>query len=172
LTERCGPVRNPDPLTFWTNLGMRICGHDAPALPSGHPWDAAWGDPPGLPPEEGCIISGEGSRPRKIWHATRSVLHPLGFSRALRLEPWPGIELFIPFHRGAVAVLPQGFSGRIPRPERAFALAGKSAAARKCGVRLLVSIAAPDPVVLGILAEGRVSCTTADRLGELLCSSS
>lgn len=163
-------MRNPDPRAFWTNLGMRMCGYEAPALPAGPPWSAAWDDPPVPPPAGPALTGGSGLRPRKIWSATNSVLAPMGFSRALRLEPWPGIELFIPFHRGRLAVMPQGFSDRVPPRERAFALAGKSAAAWRCGYGLVVCLACCDPLVVEILREGGVACATPDRLAGLLCS--
>lgn len=163
-------MRNPDPQAFWTNLGTRLCGHEAPALPAGAPWAAAWAAPPVRPPAGMALTDGSGLRPRKIWGATSSVLAPMGFSRALRLEPWPDIELFLPFYRGDVAVMPQGFSDRIPTRERAFALAGKSAAAWACGCRMVVCLAGCDPAVLEIFREGGVACATAGRLAELLGS--
>lgn len=142
---------------------------DAPEEPCTPPWSEAWADPPVLPPGEGIsVLSGNPMRPRKVWIAAWDSLAPLGFSRALRLHPWPGIELFLPFHRGMTAVLPQGFSGRIPAVERALSVAGRGAAAWKCGYRLVVVVGACDGIVTGILGGAGLSCATPDRLQELL----
>lgn len=159
-------MRNPDPLEFWTNLGARLLGRDAPELPAGPPWDAAWASPPSLPSSAAPVLAGAGIRPRKIAQATREALSPLGFARALRLFPWPGVELFLPFYRDCVAVLPQGFSERIPASERALAVVGKSAAAGICGYVLVVSAARVDATVSGIFSAAGVAWATPDLLGE------
>lgn len=162
-------MRNPEPFAFWTNLGARLLGMGSPEEPDTPPWSEAWSDPPVLPPADGAVmLAGNILRPRKVWMATREALAPLGFSRALRLRPWPGVELFLPFHRGRIAVLPQGFSGRIPAVERALSVAGRGAAAWKCGYRLLVTVGAHDETVAGILCRAGLSCATPDRLQELL----
>lgn len=159
-------MRNPDPLEFWTNLGARLLGRDAPELPAGPPWNAAWASPPSLMPSAAPVLEGEGVRPRKIAQATREALAPLGFARALRLHPWPGVELFLPFYRNFTAVLPQGFSDRIPAEERALAVAGKSAAAGMCGYVLVVSAARVEATAFGIFRAAGVACATPDLLRE------
>lgn len=162
-------MRNPEPLAFWTNLGARLLGMDAPEEPDTPPWSEAWADPPVLPPSDGAgMLAGNTLRPRKVWMATWEALSPLGFSRALRLHPWPGIELFLPFHRGRTALLPQGFPDRVPAVERALSVAGRGAAAWKCGYRMIVVVAACDEPVSGILGRAGLSCTTPDQLQELL----
>ncbi len=160
-------MRNPDGLAFWSALGRACCGVDAPLRPTGAPWEAALASPPPLPGEF-TILAGEPVRPRKVWAAAWKVLEPLGFSRALRLEPLPGILLYLPFHREGVAVLPQGFPDRIPPVERAWALVGRSAAALASGFTLVVVPAHLDDRVRPILENGRVTCATPDRLAELL----
>lgn len=162
-------MRNPEPLAFWTNLGARLLGMEAPEEPRTPPWSEAWADPPVLPPPgPALVLASDPIRPRKVWAATRDALAPFGFSRALRLHPWPGIELFLPFHRGPTAVLPQGFSGRIPAVERALSVAGRGAAAWKCGYRLVVVVGSADETVCGILGRAGLACATPDRLQELL----
>lgn len=102
----------------------------------------------------------DGKRLRRIYGATWDVLRPMGFSRPCRLEPWPGVQLFLPFARAGVGVTPQGFSSRVPRMARALALAGKSAAASVLGVRLVVVCARLEPVPWEpIVAAGGTVCT-------------
>jgi hypothetical protein len=104
-----------------------------------------------------------------MYDRTWEVLRPLGFRRAVRIEPWPGIELFLPFVRDGLAVIPQGFTPRTPRVPRSLALAGKATACRQAGLSLLVAAADWDEEVTGILTAGGVSVCSTDRLEEAAC---
>ncbi|MCK5036559.1 MAG: hypothetical protein KAS73_11745, partial [Candidatus Sabulitectum sp.] len=92
-------------------------------------------------PGEGRVLLGtdlEGKRGRYIYMHTWKILRDHGFSRPFCCEVLPGIELFIPFFKGSVVVLPQGFQKRIPLKLRAHALVGKNAALCASGRQLII----------------------------------
>lgn len=109
-----------------------------------------------------------GNRRRRIYGATWEVLRPLGFSRPCRLEPWPGVQLFIPFARAGVGVTPQGFSGRVPHGLRGLALAGKSVAASVLGMRLVVVSAGFEQEPWELIVAGGGTVCTPDTLPQAL----
>lgn len=161
-------MRREEALEFWTCLGAVLTGDRDPL--------SAWGSsslpmpdpPPGRSPRAEALLGAQctGARARHIYQRTWEILAPLGWSRALRLEPWPDRELFLPFHRRRSAVIPQGFSRRVPQVERALALVGKCAAARLCGVEMVVVLAMWTGEVVEILSAGGTKCCSLDRLAE------
>lgn len=161
-------MRNPWYLFFWTELGRRITGGAEP-LPDGLPFEMATvlrSKPPSRGGGRILIGSRMSSRSaRYIYAHTWNGLRELGFSRPLRLRPWPGITLLVPFYRGSSGVLPQSFSERVPRRERALSLVGRSAAARRSGTLLWAVLADWDDEVLRILENGGVSACSLDMLG-------
>lgn len=166
-------MRNWRYLFFWTELGRRLTGGGG-ALPDhlpssmmdilreAAPADVRGGLMTGLPldPRASRFIYGH------LWKELRE----LGFSRPLRLEPWPGVRLLVPFYRNRTGVVPQSFSGRIPHRERALALVGKAAAARISGYELLVVMASWNDEVRDIMERGGVSACSLDRLEEMLAA--
>ncbi len=103
---------------------------------------------------------------RHIYQRTWKTLRPLGFSRPLRLEPWPGVTLLLPFVRGRLAVIPQSFSPRVPERERALSLVGRSAASGICGYRMLTVLGTWDREVLELLEAGGCRACSLDMLEE------
>jgi len=165
-------VRDRRTLWFWTEMGRRMLG-----LPPGTdtapgrilPWMTTALDAAQATVRRGDILLGEPVSPRAARHVYESAwreLRPLGFRRARWVEPWPGARLFLPFHRGSSAVVPQGFPARVPAAERLLSLAGRRGAALTLGIDLWVLAARWD----GELLEGMERCGLAvlslDRIGE------
>jgi hypothetical protein len=160
-----GLLRRSQGLEFWTGLGSWLAG--CPALDL----EVILPDPvPVLPPHAPAVLGSPdpGPRARHLESRTWSILSSRGFSRTLHLEPWPGIELFMPFRRDGLAVTPQGFTVRIPARKRALALVGRSAACWLCGWRLVAVVSKWDEEVLDILERGGVYVVSLDRLEEWL----
>jgi hypothetical protein len=158
-------VRRREGLEFWSAVGAWLVG--CPALDT----EASLPDPmPPLPPPAPALLGARdpGVRARHLQSKAWSALREAGFSKALRLEPWPGIELFLPYWRGRKAVTIQGFTRRIPGRERALALAGKSSACRMCGWELTVVLSSWDEGVIDILESGGAGAVSLDRLAEWL----
>lgn len=157
---------------FWTELGRGLTGGKC-SVPEGLPCHMA--DvlrSPLAEPSEGKVLVDRMISQREgrfIYGRTWDILREMGFSRPLRLAPWPGTTLLLPFHRGSTAVLPQSFSDRVPEEDRALSLVGRSAAASVAGYRLVVVMARWTPEVLAILDRGGVSACSLDNL-ETMCS--
>lgn len=165
-------MKNPHTRWFYTALGCRLTGAPTPPPPSGVPrcmHDALALPLPPITPG-GSYPGAEllGNRRRRIYGATWDVLRPLGFSRPCRLEPWPGVQLFLPFVRAGVGVMPQGFSTRIPHELRGLALAGKGVAASVLGVRLIVVCARVEPLPWDLITAGGGTACTPDTLPQAL----
>jgi hypothetical protein len=163
-------------LAFWTDLGSAVTGLPSPVDRDNRarysetmirilagPHEAP---PAGLAMLGACVAA---KRARHMYDRTWEVLRPMGFGRAVTIEPWPGVELFLPFVRDGLAVVPQGFTPRIPRVPRSLALAGKALACRASGLSLLVVAADWDDEVTRILTSGGVSLCSVDRLEEAAC---
>ena len=164
---------------FWTEIGRRVAD---PGSPPEEP-------PPGLPATLSSALlhlhpsssvdnrpeplTGSMLTPRKnryVYCLTWEVLRMAGFRRPLRLEPWPGVDLLIPFVREHVCVLPQSFGYRIPAHERALSVAGRSIACLQEGYTMVSVLGRWDDSILDVLSAGRVVCCSLDRLEEMLCS--
>jgi len=165
-------LKNRGNRLFWTVLGSTLLeepiGSDISELPA--VMQDALNNPP-LLPSESVTVQGDdlqGKRGRHIYTHTWNTLREMGFSRPLRCEVFPGIDLFVPFVKGRVAVLPQGFQKRIPHVLRAYALVGKSSAMRSKGYHLVVSAALYHERSWGILSRGRCSVCTVDNLSQLI----
>lgn len=165
-------MKNPHTRWFYTALGCRLTGAKPPPPPPGIPpcmHDALALPLPAITP--GCQYPGAelvGNRRRSIYGATWDVLRPMGFSRPCRLEPWPGVQLFLPFVRALVCVIPQGFSTRVPHELRALALAGKGLAAAFLGVRLVVVCARVEPLPWELITAGGGTVCTPETLPQAL----
>ncbi len=105
---------------------------------------------------------------RFIYSSTWSILRGKRFSRPLRLEPWPGVDLLIPFYRGKVCVLPQSFSRRIPFRQRSLSVVGRSHTASAESFRMIAVIARWNDEVIDIFERGGVTFCSLDRLEEML----
>ncbi|MBN2586831.1 MAG: hypothetical protein JXA64_01610 [Candidatus Fermentibacteraceae bacterium] len=164
-------MRNSRYLFFWTELGRRITG-DGRELPPYLPKPMVRALEEQAPdPGRGLILTDGQLSPREarfIYGRVWDELRCRGFSRPLRLYPWPGISLLIPFFRGSEGVIPQSFSRRVPSRERALAMVGRAAAARRAGFDLLVVMATWDDDVLNVLENGRVRACSMDRLIEMV----
>ncbi len=152
---------------FWTELGRRITGAET-ELPSYLPDEMADVLHAELP-DKGEFSFRLGSRlsPRKarnIYGYTWNVLRERGFSRSLKLKPWPGVSILIPFYRNSIGVIPQSFSRRIPPEKRALSLVGRSAAALSLGVDLWIVPANWSDDVLAIFSSGGVKACSLDNL--------
>ena len=128
---------------FWTELGLRMAEPDTRGeVPEGAPREMAQvlgGQLPGIPPADLRLGESMSARSaRQVYQVSWKELRPLGFSRPMRLEPWPGITLLLPFYRGEVAVLPQAFPERVPLALRVLSLAGRTGAASLSGVQLWI----------------------------------
>lgn len=165
-------MKNPHTRWFYTALGCRLTGAQTPPPPPGVPpcmHDALILPLPAITPghrHPGAELVG--NRRRRIYGATWDVLRPLGFSRPCRLEPWPGVQLFLPFSRGGVGVTPQGFSTRVPHDLRGLALAGKGVAAAVLGVKLVVVCAGVEPIPWELIVRGGGTVCTPDTLPQAL----
>lgn len=152
---------------FWTELGRRITGTetDLPLYLPDEMADALHAEVP----EHGefSFLLGSKLSPRKarnIYGYTWEILRRGGFSRSLRLNPWPGVSMLIPFYRNDIGVIPQSFSGRIPPEKRALSLVGRSAAARSLGINLWIVPANWNDDVLAIFSIGGVKACSLDNL--------
>ncbi len=165
-------MKNRNNRLFWTALGSRLLGEDESFEISGLPVEMqeAFRVPLRIP-SEGIVLRGEdleGKRGRHIYMYAWKILRELGFSRPFRCEVLPGVELFMPFAKGSIAVLPQGFQKRIPLRLRTLALVGKNAALRASGIHLVIVAAIHDETAWDILRRGGCSVCTPDNLRELL----
>ncbi len=165
-------MKNRNNRLFWTALGFRLLGEqdssDVPELPV-EMKKALIALPP--LPGKSTVMRGEdleGKRGRHIYMYAWKILRDMGFSRPLRCEVFPGIELFIPFAKGRIAVLPQGFQKRIPLRLRAYALVGKNAALKAGGFHLIIVAAVFDKPTWDILQQGGCSVCTPDKLRQLV----
>ena len=104
---------------------------------------------------------------RNIYGYTWDVLREHGFSRSLRLMPWPGITMLIPFYRDGIGISPQSFSRRIPLEKRAMSLVGRSAAVLKMGYSLWVVPADWNDDILSIFSSGGVKACSLDNLADV-----
>ncbi len=164
---------------FWTEIGRQAAD---PGSPPAEP-------PTGLPVALSSVLlhlnppSSVGKRPelltgsmlterknRHIYSLTWEVLRTAGFRRPLRLEPWPGVALLVPFVRENVCVLPQSFGSRIPSQERALSVVGRSIACLQEGYTMVSVLGRWDDRILDVLSAGEVVCCSLDRLEEMLCS--
>lgn len=165
-------MKNPYTRWFYSALGAMISGGDPPPAPEGLPLPMleALGQPfPGIP--EGRLYPGAeltGNRCRRIYGATWEQLRERGFRRPGRFQPWPGVELYLPFVRGLVGVTPQGLSGRVPHELRGLALAGKGLAAASLGMRLVVVCARVEPAAWRLMATGGCAVCTPGTLPQAL----
>lgn len=157
---------------FWTALGSRLLGeedcYDTSKLPAEMKVALELSV---KMPEESHLFHGadlEGRRGRHIYMYAWKILRDLGFSRPFRCEVFPGIELFLPFVKGSVAVLPQGFQKRIPLRLRAHALVGKNAALQALNIHLVIVAAIYEEATWRILKNGGCSVCTPDKLLDTL----
>lgn len=155
---------------FWTELGRRITGTET-ALPEHLPDEMAE-VLCNRPPDPGeCLFRMDSKlsqrKSRKIYGYTWNVLREHGFSRSLRLTPWPGITMLIPFYRGSIGVTPQSFSRRIPPEKRALSLVARSAVALEMGYSLWVVPADWNDEILSIFSSGGVKVCSLDNLADV-----
>lgn len=166
-------MKNPHTRWFYTAVGCMVTGDRPPSPPPGLPEPMFRAlEMPAPEPFPGREYPGEGltgNRCRRIYGAAWEILRPAGFRRPGRFEPWPGVPLLIPFFRGPVGAIPQGFSPRVPLHLRSLAVAGKAAASAALGMRLLVVCARVEPEAWAVIrAGGGVVCTPAT-LPQALC---
>lgn len=153
-------------------MGRRMLHPDKPSVfPAGLPGEMAGVLQFPVPePDDGDIRLGSPGiqgKPRHIYAHVWQRLRGMGFSRPLRLHPWKGITLLLPFYREHVAVLPQSFSSRIPFEDRFHSLVGRSHAAGLEGYRLWVVVAAWDPGLISLFDKGGLNVCSLDRLEDL-----
>jgi len=157
---------------FWTEMGIRMsrpgAASELPPHVPGPMADALSGEVPIMTMPD-LRLGGSLTRraARHIYMSAWKELRALGFSRPLRLEPWPGITLLLPFHRGAVAVIPQGFPERVPAEARLLSLAGRTGAASLMGVELWVLTALWDEALRDGMERCGLRVITLDRAGEV-----
>lgn len=152
---------------FWTELGRRITGTETefPLYLPDEMADVLHAEVPEH--AEFSFLLGSKMSPRKarnIYGYTWEILRGGGFSRSLRLMPWPGVYMLVPFYRNDIGVIPQSFSRRIPPEKRALSLVGKSAAARSLGIDLWIVPANWNHDVLAIFRSGGVKACSLDNL--------
>jgi hypothetical protein len=157
---------------FWTEMGRRMSQPGVAAVMPSHvpgPMASALAEiPPGKAAPD--LRLGESLTPRAARHIYSSAwkeLRACGFSRPLRLEPWPGIHLLLPFYRSAAAVIPQGFPERVPAEARILSLAGRTGAASLLGVELWILTALWDDGLREAMARCGLKVITLDRVGEV-----
>ncbi len=152
---------------FWTELGRRVTGTETD-FPEYLPDEMADVLHAGLPDKgEFSFRLGSKLSPRKarnIYGYTWEILRRKGFSRSLKLIPWPGVSMLVPFYRNDIGVIPQSFSRRIPPEKRALSLVGRSAAALSLGVELWIVPANWSDDVLAIFRSGGVKACSIDNL--------
>jgi hypothetical protein len=155
---------------FWTELGSRLIlgpGDLPPRLPDDM---VRVLDSVSMTTFGGRLELGEKMQARAARYVYAYVwnrLRELGFSRPLRIEPWPGINLLIPFYRGRECVIPQSFSKRIPAVDRALAMVGKTHAARETGLDVWIAAAGWNDEILKIFRRGGVSALSLDRMEKI-----
>ncbi|MCK4506854.1 MAG: hypothetical protein KAW14_14655, partial [Candidatus Aegiribacteria sp.] len=108
-------MRNRWFLYFWTELGRRMLEPDsASEIPRYLPSVMAGVLSSSPPPVIRSVLQLEkrldSRKARYIYRSSWEILREHGFSRPLRLQPWPGISLFLPFYKNSIAVIPQSFS--------------------------------------------------------------
>ncbi len=157
---------------FWTALGARLLGEQESFETSGLPEEMQKALECSLQiPTSECILRGddlEGKRSRHIYMLSWKILRNISFSRPLRCEVFPSVQLFLPFYRGKIAVLPQGFTQRVPLKLRAYALVGKNAALRAIGYHLVIVAAVYQKDAWCILEKGGCLVCTPDKLEQLI----
>ncbi|MCK5115642.1 MAG: hypothetical protein KAR44_03520 [Candidatus Aegiribacteria sp.] len=155
---------------FWTELGRRIAGTET-ALPEHLPEEMVEILRTGSFDPGECYLKLNSKlssrKSRNIYGYTWSVLREHGFSRSLRLMPWPGITMLIPFYRDGIGISPQSFSRRIPPEKRAMSLVGRSAAALRMGYSLWVVPAVWNDDILSIFSTGGVKACSLDNLADV-----
>ena len=155
---------------FWTELGRRITGKGT-ALPEHLPDKMAEILRTELfdPGESVLHLNSKLSsrKARNIYGHTWNILREHGFSRSLRLMPWPGITMLIPFYRDSIGISPQSFSSRIPPEKRAMSLVGRSVAALKTGYSLWVVPADWNDDILSVFRNGGVKACSLDNLDDV-----
>ena len=163
-------MRNRWFLYFWTELGRRMLEPDSASeilryLPSVMAEVLSSQAPPVLRRSVLQLDNRLDSRKaRYIYRYTWEILRKHGFSRPLRLQPWPGISLLLPFVKDNIAVIPQSFSERVPPSKRALSLVGRSAAALMEGYELWVVPAVWNDEITSIFKDGGVKACSLDRL--------
>lgn len=157
---------------FWSALGARLLGeiddYNTEELPEEMLEALAF---PVKMQNKGSEMRGTGlesKRGRHIYMYTWKLLRDLGFSRPFRCQVLSGIELFMPFYKAGVVVLPQGFQKRIPLKLRAHALVGKNAALHAVGIHLVIVAAVYEKATWDILKKGGCVVCTPDKLSQLL----
>lgn len=165
-------MKHRDNRSFWTAAGAILTGETLPQMPHDLPdrLRLALEDLPPLPGDS-YALRGEdlqGKRGRYIYTISWKILGEMGFQRPLRIRAAGGIELLAPFWKNTVAVMPQGFQGRVPEKLRALALVGKSAAFRQAGFHLVVCSAVHAELAWSILQLGKCSVCTPDKLAQLV----
>ena len=157
---------------FWTALGSSILGEQDTFDTSELPEEMQKALECSLCiPKSSIALRGddlEGKRSRHIYLYSWKILRNMAFSRPLRCEVFPSVELFLPFYREKIAVLPQGFTQRIPIKLRAYALVGKSAALRAVGYYLVIVAAVYEKTAWSILEKGGCLVCTPDKLEQLI----
>ncbi len=164
-------MKNQNNRLFWSKLGFELLGTlndlDTSSLPALMQEALVF---PMKPPSESKILIGDGlkgNKARYVYNHSWKILRTLGFSRPARIKVFPGIELFVPFYKGSIVVLPQGFQQRIPLKLRAHALVGKNAALRAVGIHLVIVAAIYDEDTWEVLKQGGCTVCTPDKLREL-----
>jgi hypothetical protein len=162
-------MRNRWFLFFWTELGRRMLEPDsASEIPRYLPSVMAEVLSSSPPAVRRSVLQLEkrldSRKARYIYRYTWEILREHGFSRPLRLQPWPGISLFLPFYKDNIAVIPQSFSERIPPSKRALSLVGRSAAALLEGYELWVVPAVWNDEIISVFRNGGVKACSLDRL--------
>ena len=167
-------MRNRGVLEGWTALGASALDEEyLPARPLPESFETVIGQGWELPPAS-TPLGGKGVTPRRaryVYQLTWSVLRDRGgYCRPLRLDPAPGLSMLVPFGGRGLGVLPQRPPKRVPGRLRGMALVGRSLAAHRCGIRLLVVTGLRSPELEEAMTRGRVAWCTLDRLVEALCS--
>ncbi len=155
---------------FWTELGRRVTGTETP-LPAYLPSEMTEVLRSFVPfrSEPSFRLGSKlpAKQPRSIYGYTWKILRDYGFSRSLRLTPWRGISLLVPFFKNDIGIIPQSFSERIPPEKRALSIVGRSAAALGTGVTLWVVPAGWNDRILAIFKSGGVKACSLDNLPDI-----
>ena len=168
-------MRNRWFLYFWTEFGSRILDPDSVSEPPRYFPSNMAGVLLSSPPPAGKSVLQlrnqlDSRKARHIYMYTWEILRKHGFSRPLRLQPWPGITLLLPFFRNNIAVIPQSFSERVPPSKRALSLVGRSAAAMINGYELWVVPAVWNDEIISVFREGGIKACSHDEL-DSICKS-
>ncbi len=157
---------------FWTALGSRLLGEQEDFDTSELPAEMQKAlDSLIQIPISSLILCGEGlegKRNRHIYMYSWKILRNMSFSRPFRCEVFPSVQLFVPFYRDKIVVLPQGLTRRIPLKLRAHALVGKNAALRTIGYHLVIVAAVYEKATWDILEKGGCLVCTPDKLEQLI----